>query len=215
MEGINDHLYTPQQLVDTNNQVSWDANYEAFGAVEITTQTVVNNHRFPGQYYDVESGLYYNWNRYYDAGVGRYVTSDPIGLGGGLNTFGYAFQNPIINYDETGERVIRGGALLGTLFCARYPKICNEILKCFKNPKKCKNTFCKVGNKLYKPVCNVPGCKDGDSEANRSLKQGAAQTCLTLRVAAKRFCFNNKPDPGHDDEIKKARAKLQKCRQCP
>ena len=58
---INDHLYTPQQLVDANNQVSWDANYEAFGAVEITTQAVVNNHRFPGQYYDQESGLYYNW----------------------------------------------------------------------------------------------------------------------------------------------------------
>ena len=74
---------------NTNNQVSWDASYEAFGALEITTQTVVNNHRFPGQYYDQESGLYYNWNRYYDAWVGRYVTSDPIGLDGGLNTFGY------------------------------------------------------------------------------------------------------------------------------
>ena len=92
---INDHLYTPQQLVDANNQVSWDANYEAFGAVEIGTQAVINNHRFPGQYYDAESGLYYNWNRYYDAGVGRYVTSDPIGLMAGFNTFSYVYQNPL------------------------------------------------------------------------------------------------------------------------
>ena len=102
---INDHLYTPQQLVDSNNQVSWDATYEAFGSVEIGTQTVVNIHRFPGQYYDAERGLYYNWNRYYDAGVGRYVTSAPIGLYGGLNTFGYVYGNPLGFVDFEGLNV--------------------------------------------------------------------------------------------------------------
>ena len=53
---INDHLYTPQVLVNESGQVSWQATYDAFGAVDITTQEVINNHRFPGQYYDAESG---------------------------------------------------------------------------------------------------------------------------------------------------------------
>ena len=99
---INDHLSTPQRLVDAAGAISWEATYEAFGAATITTETITQNHRFPGQYYDAESGLYYNWNRYYDPIIGRYVTSDPIGLGGGMNTFDYGYQNPLYWTDREG-----------------------------------------------------------------------------------------------------------------
>ena len=58
--------------------------------------------RFPGQYFDRETNLHYNYFRDYDSAIGRYVSSDPIGLGGGMNTYGYVWQSPLMFFDSFG-----------------------------------------------------------------------------------------------------------------
>ncbi len=98
----NDHLGTPQEMTDMDQNVVWRAGKDPFGDGEVEVASIDNNLRFPGQYYDEETGLHYNWNRYYDPRTGRYITSDPIGLIGGINTFGYVDANPLKYIDPNG-----------------------------------------------------------------------------------------------------------------
>jgi RHS repeat-associated protein len=98
----NDHLGTPQKVVDTNGRIVWSATYSAFGNIQVTAAEIENNLRFPGQYYDQETGLHYNYHRYYDFEIGRYMAADPIGLGGGINVYAYVLNNPINSIDPLG-----------------------------------------------------------------------------------------------------------------
>jgi len=104
---IKDHLGTPQKVVDENGDIKWAAEYESFGVVNVTANTVSNNFRFPGQYYDAETGLHYNWHRCYDAKIGRYLSEDPIGLQGGLNLYIYVQNEPVNRIDPLGLLTFR------------------------------------------------------------------------------------------------------------
>ncbi|MBL0378600.1 MAG: RHS repeat-associated core domain-containing protein [Desulfofustis sp. PB-SRB1] len=92
-----------------NGAIVWAATYESFGSATITTATITNNLRFPGQYFDSESGLHYNWHRFYDPENGRYISADPIGLTGGINLYGYAHKNTVNWADPDGLRCITIG----------------------------------------------------------------------------------------------------------
>ena len=81
----------------------WAAAYLPYGEAQVQAySTITNNLRFPGQYYDEETDLHYNWNRYYDPVLGRYLSPDPIGLEGGLNLYGYVGGDPVNRFDLEG-----------------------------------------------------------------------------------------------------------------
>jgi RHS repeat-associated protein len=103
-----DHLDTPRLATSAKQQIVWQWQSDAFGEgkpnqdPQGSGQQTVLNLRFPGQYYDIESGLHYNYFRDYDPQTGRYVENDPIGLEGGLNTYGYVLGNPLKYSDPKG-----------------------------------------------------------------------------------------------------------------
>ncbi len=105
----NDHLGTPQKLIDINGTGVWSAQYTAFGEAQVQVATITNNLRFPGQYYDAETGLHYNYHRYYDPETGRYLRVDPIGFDGGdENLYAYVWNNPLSLIDVDGLKIVYG-----------------------------------------------------------------------------------------------------------
>jgi RHS repeat-associated protein len=96
-----DHLGTPRIGTNASKQITWRNRSDAFGIADLSGSAVVRL-RFPGQLSLGVAGLNYNYYRDYDPKVGRYVESDPIGLEGGLNTYGYVAQNPLRFMDPSG-----------------------------------------------------------------------------------------------------------------
>jgi RHS repeat-associated protein len=104
-----DHIKTPRVITRASDNVMvwrWD-HADPFGAVQpIEIQPGMAafgyNPRFPGQLFDRESGMHYNYFRDYDPKTGRYLQSDPIGLQGGVNTYSYVAGNPVSKIDPRG-----------------------------------------------------------------------------------------------------------------
>ena len=163
--------------------IFWNAVYESFGTVHIFKEEVVNNLRFPGQYYDAETGLHYNWHRYYDHGVGRFFRIDPIGIvpfgpkGGANNLYSYANLNPIRNYDQTG---------LATK--SKDPECVNRCaLKCGAQAAEC------AYNIIYVPTCAVVclAVSGGDIPVCALVCAGVAAYSLYECTKAQMDCQDN------------------------
>jgi RHS repeat-associated protein len=150
----NDHLGTPHKMTELNGAVVWGAAYSAFGEAEVdVSSTVTNNLRFPGQYYDNETGLHYNYHRFYDPVVGRYLRKDPMGFRGGLNLFAYVDDNPINYFDPKGLGRYCGSGWFSFLVSDTpkgydFSSCCEDHDKCYENDPE--TGYCN----MTKPECD-------------------------------------------------------------
>jgi RHS repeat-associated protein len=100
----NDHLGTPEIMTDESGNAVWEATNKPFGEANVkSTSTLNNNFRLPGQIYDEETGLHYNYFRDYHPGIGRYIEADPIGMKGGMNLYIYCANDPVNSIDPDGQ----------------------------------------------------------------------------------------------------------------
>lgn len=120
-----DQIGTPIRVENDLGETVWSARSSPYGAAHVEIgEDFYMPLRWPGHYYDEETGLHYNRYRYYDPRLGRYIQSDPEGVGGGLNLYAYG-SNPLVEVDVLG---------LGK----KPPKCCSDGEECphRKKPKK-------------------------------------------------------------------------------
>ena len=162
-----DHLGSPRAAISPTTNASvwrWTFAASAFGENLPNEQPGGSapfklNLRFPGQYYDAESGMHYNYFRDYEPGTGRYVESDPIGLRGGISTYGYALASPLEFSDPTGEASVLGAAAVGCV-AGCLANVGAPFGKCVYSGlqkgdsleecnRDCKPTFCAFVNQCF------------------------------------------------------------------
>ncbi|GAB2574754.1 RHS repeat protein [Dyella jejuensis] len=119
-----DQLGTPRAIADVDGNTTWQNPYQGNPWDEVAPASTgyTYNLRFPGQYFDAETGMSYNVHRDYDPATGRYLQSDPIGRRGGANTFTYVAGNPLSYRDQTGLYLTSVDA-----FCAQAMEFCAEL----------------------------------------------------------------------------------------
>jgi RHS repeat-associated protein len=97
-----DALESVTSLSNSTGTMSETYTYDSFGNLMASTGTLTNPFQFTGREFDSETGTYYYRARYYDANVGRFISADPSGFKGGVNSYDYVRNSPTDLVDSTG-----------------------------------------------------------------------------------------------------------------
>ncbi|WP_168163546.1 RHS repeat-associated core domain-containing protein [Calothrix sp. 336/3] len=203
-----DHLGTPQKITNAAGVVVGDYRWQPFGE----SLAANNNYRikFPGQSFDAESGLHYNYQRTYDPGLGRYLEDDPIGLQGGLNRYGYVAGNPVKYIDTEGLQVALPLPLPRILPLPRFAPTELPWISPMAPALPNENTESQARQSEYeraKRYCDSP--PQGSDCSALSRKIDHANTCISMYEE-----WDSKWNPGRHrtkiDEWKRRRDNLKK-----
>jgi RHS repeat-associated protein len=198
-----DRLGTPQVATETTQATVWVGNYEPFGALSPSSQTALLglDLRLPGQENDMETGLYHNGFRDYLPNLGRYLESDPIGLGGGMNPFLYANGNPEIYIDTAGLDtyiVNRQLARIGSSDTSQWNPISHTFVVTTNQDGSVDHTY-SWGNDANLSGWNMDQKLD-IMTAQEALKDGSAERVGNATLdpfVAQEFAYLNQPQFEH------------------
>jgi RHS repeat-associated protein len=181
-----DHLGTPRLAASsTDNAVQWHWDFfaDAFGGNTPTTPPggISLSLRYPGQFAEV-GGVNYNYFRDYEAGTGRYIESDPIGLEGGISTYSYGINNAVLYFDAYG---LCGEAFPSNIqkYCAKLsipsPPKCISSEECFKRAATCHQKCIRATGMIMAQFLCTKCCEAYEAQCpNCSECDGASGGCL-------------------------------------
>lgn len=180
-----DHLGTPRVAADRRSSArlwSWDYFGSAFGE-HAASGSIDVNLRYPGQTFDAETGMHYNYFRDYDPAVGRYLESDPKGLKGGIDTYLYADGDPLYRFDRFGLQ--SAGQVAYSLGCQAI-----RIM-------------------VYMTCKLATSCDRTDECSTIELKIHLKGGCINAQEALTKECFAN--NPSHGQRLTDETAGMARC----
>jgi RHS repeat-associated protein len=167
-----DQLNRPVKMTDSSGAIVWNAVWQPWGGAHTLTGSETLNARFPGQWFQLEAGLHYNWHRHYDPSLGRYTQPDPLGFVDGPSVWAYTGSAPFVYVDQSGRARKKPDA---TLPCEPEDwKECSN--RCTPRP--------------------VDGCYVTSTKKLKRMKFGATDKPMTLWVTDRKVeCNCRDPEP--------------------
>ncbi|MDQ7994618.1 MAG: RHS repeat-associated core domain-containing protein [Luteibacter sp.] len=211
-----DGLGSPRVVTNAAGTVLWQWAYAGnpFGEkAPVSSSGYVLNLRYPGQYFDAESGLAYNVNRDYEAATGRYIQSDPVGLEGGTNTYAYALSNPMLQVDPKGtcieDACVIEGAAVYEVISWGWASLGGASILSMSTMSNVDRVQKALDRREYTQVCKTPPPKTGDKCKDAKANIVRLKQCLQLREAYSAKWYDD-GDPGHMTEIANTRRAIEK-----